>query len=62
MRTWNKTKIDHKQLRIEIQSMTRDSKLYKLLREELTKLDHWKQQKRGDPIKAFHSRRKDNGT
>jgi hypothetical protein len=57
MKKWNKTKLDHEQLRIEIRTMSRYSKLFKLLREELTKLDHWKQQGRGDPIKAFHSRR-----
>ena len=50
---WNKSKLDFEQLRIEVQCMTRDSKLYDLLQEELTKLDHWKQQKRGNPKKGY---------
>lgn len=61
MKKWNKTRLDHTQLRIEIRAMSIHSKLYKLLKEELTKLDHWKQQRRGDPIKAFYSRGKKNG-
>ena len=51
---WNKTKLDFEQLRIEIRSMSRQSQLFKLLREELAKLDHWKQQGRGNPQKAHN--------
>jgi hypothetical protein len=46
---WNKTKIDHEQLRKEIQNMSCHSKLHKLLKEELTKLDHWKAKARWHP-------------
>ena len=51
-----KTKIDLEQLRIEIRNLQWGTSLYKVLKEELTKIDHWKQQKRGNPIKAFNSR------
>jgi len=51
-------KIDVNQLAFEIQHMNRHKKIYRVLREELTKVDHWKQQGRGDPIKAFNSRGK----
>lgn len=54
------SKIDLNQLSVEIQELNRHKKLYRLLRDELTKVDHWKQQGRGDPIKAFHSRGKKN--
>ena len=50
---WSKSKLDFEQLRAEIRVMTRDSKLYALLQEELTKLDHWKQQARGNPKKGY---------
>lgn len=56
-KSWQKSKVDFDQLRLEIQQMSRDSKLFKLLREELTKLDHWKQQARGNPMKAYQSRK-----
>lgn len=52
------SKIDVNQLAYEIQHMNRHKKIYRVLREELTKVDHWKQQGRGDPIKAFNSRGK----
>ena len=56
------TKIDVNQLAFEIQHMNRHKKIYRVLREELTKVDHWKQQCRGNPIKAYLARckRKDN--
>jgi len=44
---WKKTKLDHDQLRKEIQEMSVRSKLYKLLEDELGKLGHWKQLHRG---------------
>jgi hypothetical protein len=51
------SKIDFEQLKREIRKLNRTQALYRLLRDELTKLDHWKQQGRGDPIKAYHSRK-----
>lgn len=53
-----KSKIDFEQLRQEIRRLNRHQALYRLLKDELTKIDHWKQQGRGNPIKAFHSRGK----
>ena len=38
----DKTAIDLKQLTYEIRHMTPRQKLYKLLKKELLKLDHWK--------------------
>lgn len=46
---WNKSKIDLNQLRKEVQLMSCRSELYNLLRDELTKLGHWKQKPRGKP-------------
>ena len=51
-------KIDVNQLAFEIQHMNRHKKIYRVLRQELTKVDHWKQQKRGNPKKAYLSRGK----
>ena len=53
-----KCKIDLEELRKEIRVMRRYDALYKTLKEELIALDHWKQQGRGNPIKAFNSRGK----
>jgi hypothetical protein len=36
-------------LRVGIRSMTRDSRLYKLLRDELSLRGNWKQMRRGKP-------------
>jgi protein associated with RNAse G/E len=52
-------KIDVNQLAYEIQHMNRHKKIDRVLREELTKVDHWKQQGRGDPVKAYSMRGKD---
>lgn len=52
MGTWEKSRIDLDRLRIEIRTMSRHSKLYTVLKEELTQIDHWKAQKRGNPKKA----------
>jgi hypothetical protein len=46
---WHKSKLDHNQLRKEIREMSVRSKLYKLLEEELTYQDHWKQKGRWNP-------------
>lgn len=54
-----KSKLDFEQLRLEIRELNNRKLLYRVLKEELTKIDHWKQQGRGDPIKAFKSRGKD---
>jgi len=54
-----KSKLDLEQLRLEIRALNNRKTLYKVLKEELTKIDHWKQQQRGNPIKAFRSRGKD---
>lgn len=51
-----KTQIDHERLRLEIRNMTYDSSLYKLLKDELTPLDHWKGKKRGKPNPRFTKR------
>jgi hypothetical protein len=51
------TKIDLEQLRNEIQKIHRSHKLYKVLKEELTKQGYWKNKKRGDPVKAFSMRK-----
>jgi hypothetical protein len=51
-------KLNYEQLRNEIQSLNRHKKLYRLLRDELSKIGHWKMKARGNPIKAFHSRGK----
>ena len=55
---WSKSKLDFEQLRFEIQHMTKDSKLYDLLQEELIKIDHWKQRKRGNPKKGYQVSRR----
>lgn len=47
-----KTKIDLKQLALEIRNLNRSQKLYEVLRTELTRIDHWKQSARGNPKKA----------
>jgi hypothetical protein len=48
-----KTKINLEQLRQEIRELTWGTSLYWVLKEELTKINHWKQRARGDPAKAF---------
>jgi hypothetical protein len=51
-----KTKLDLEQLRLEIRTLTPDKQLYTVLKEELLKIDHWKQQKRGKPNPQFVKR------
>lgn len=53
-----KSKLDFVQLREEIRLLNNRKELYRLLKEELGKLGHWKQKARGDPVKAYHSRGK----
>ena len=52
------TKIDLGQLRLEIRELNRSKALYKVLKDELSKRGYWKNQKRGDPVKAYQSRGK----
>jgi len=55
------TKIDLKQLRKEIRELNRTKVLYRLLRDELSAIGHWKQRPRGDPVKGYRARGKKNG-
>ena len=50
------TKIDLDQLRLEIRELNRTKVLYRVLKEELTKLGYWKLRARGDPVKAYKAR------
>jgi hypothetical protein len=52
------SKIDLQQLSIEISNLNRHKRLYKVLRDELSKIGHWKLNARGNPIKAYQSRGK----
>ena len=52
------TKIDLEQLGKEIRELNRSKLLYRVLKEELSRLGYWKNQKRGDPVKAYQSRGK----
>lgn len=47
------SKINLEQLRKEIKTMNRQNALYRLLKEELSLLGHWKLKARGDPKKAY---------
>lgn len=55
------TKIDIGQLKAEIRVLNRHKLLYRVLRDELTKIGHWKQRPRGNPMKAYLSRGKSRG-
>jgi hypothetical protein len=46
----DRTIIDFPQLIYEIRHMTPRQKLYKILRKELKKLNHWKDNPRGRPF------------
>lgn len=50
------TKIDLGQLKLEIRQLNRHQVLYRVLKEELSRLDHWKLKGRGNPVKAFSMR------
>ena len=47
------TKINLNQLRLEIRTLKRHQVLYRVLRDELKKLGHWRYKQRGDPAKGF---------
>jgi len=55
---WSKSKIDLEQLTIEIRSLKPTQKLYKVLWNELDKIGHWKQLKRGKPNPNYNLRNK----
>jgi hypothetical protein len=55
---WNKSKLDLEQLRVEIRCMSVRSNLYKLLRDELTVLCHWKGKARGNPKAGYDNKEK----
>ncbi len=51
--------MDYQELAQAIQHMTRKQLLYKVLRDELTKLGYWKKLPRGNPKKAYiHMKKK----
>jgi len=52
------TKIDIKQRREEIRALKPRQILYEALKEELSRIGHWKQRPRGNPLKAYQSRGK----
>jgi len=58
---WNKSKIDFEQLRKEIKVMSVRSELYKVLRDELTKIGFWKKRQRGKPNYNLKSNKNDRG-
>lgn len=47
------TKINLEQLTLDIKTMSNRSQLSQVLKHELTKLDHWKNQSRGKPRKKW---------
>jgi len=53
-----KTKLDLVQLVKEIRLLNNRKELYRILKDELGKLGHWKQKPRGNPTKAFSMRGK----
>ena len=48
-----RSKIDLVQLTKEIRSMNSRKKLYQVLKNELTKLGHWRDRPRGNPAKGW---------
>ena len=42
-------------LRQEIRGMTRKTLLYKVLKEELNTLGHWRNKTRGNPVKGYQA-------
>jgi len=52
------TKIDLEQLRKEIRRLKRTQSLYRILKEELSRIGYWKNQARGNPEKAYRARGK----
>lgn len=59
----SKTKLNFEQLKAEIRTLNNRKALYRLLKEELSKIGHWKQKARGDPVKGYSMRgtKKNNG-
>lgn len=55
MSKWRKSKLDLNQLELEIQQMSVRSKLYKVLKAELTKVGYWKQKARGNPRAGYRA-------
>ena len=55
----DKTKIDLEQLTVEIRELNPRKSLYKVLKEELGKLGHWKNLKRGKPNFSFRRKKVD---
>jgi len=55
---WNKSKIDQEQLRLEIRTCSIQSKLWKLLQEEIGARGHWCAKPRGNPQKGYLVSRK----
>jgi hypothetical protein len=51
------SKIDLEQLRIELKNLNTRQQLFKVLREELSKLGWWKARKRGNPSKGYKAMR-----
>lgn len=49
------TKVDLWQLAIEIRHLERHQKLYRILRNELTKLGFWRKRPRGNPQKGYRA-------
>ena len=47
------TKIDLEQLDKELQVLKRHQPLYRIIRDRLKELGHWRYLKRGDPKKGF---------
>lgn len=47
------TKIDLKQLASEIRRLDRRHQLYRVLKDELTKLGYWRIKPRGNPSKGY---------
>ena len=47
------TKLDLNQLKLEIQNLKYDQKLYKVLKDELSAIGHWKAKPRGNPAKGY---------
>lgn len=50
-----RSKLDLLQLRIEIRQIKWGNKLYIVLKDELSKIGHWKNKSRGNPKKAWQA-------
>jgi hypothetical protein len=53
---WHKSKIDLEQLAVEMRVMSQHSKLWEVLKTELTALGNWKNKARGNPKKGYAMR------